>query len=554
VENCFVPPSQEPLASLVATRAASRLWARDLSVFPVSQDSAARQSIEHRLGWLDAPGGMVLYLPEIEALAASVRRDGLTHICLLGMGGSSLCAEVLRLTLAPSGVRDRLLVLDTTDELAVRTASSTLDPNRTLFIVASKSGSTVEVSALESYFRAWVTRAAGRRAGEHFIAITDPDTSLVAHASKHGYRHTFINPADIGGRYSALSLFGLVSAALMEIPPGQLLTRAIEMTGACRRDDETNPGLALGAFMAAHAQAGRDKLTLLLPPPMSALGLWVEQLVAESTGKLGRGVLPVVDEPAGDPGQYGSDRAFVLVSTPGDAFAAARLAALTAAGHPVFHIEASPEDLGAEFFRWEFATAIAGAVLNVNPFDEPNVRDAKARTMAILEGPRPLSVSPPLSESEGFSVRTHKPGDAPVPGTGTYVALLDYLPVDDARAATVERIRTEIRSRTGAATTHGLGPRYLHSTGQYHKGGTNNGVFILLTADDATETAVPEASYSFSTLKHAQALGDFAALSAAGRHVVHVHITGKNAEHSIRMADAVNWAMKQLLQNREPLS
>ncbi len=540
MENWRVPLPQETLVQLSATRLASRLWARDTSVFSAAQDPDVREAILHRLGWLDAPGAMVLYLAEIEGVAASVRRDNLTHVCLLGMGGSSLCAEVLRLTLAAPELKSRMIVLDTTDERAVRAVTTTLTPAETLFVVASKSGSTVEVTALEAYFRAWMEAAIGARAGEHFIAITDPGTPLVAHASAHGYRHTFINPADIGGRYSALSLFGLVSAALMEIPPARLLGHAVDMAGACRADILTNPGLTLGAFMATQAKAGRDKLTLLLPPSLAPLGLWIEQLVAESTGKLGKGVLPIVDEPAANPEAYDSDRAFVLVSPPGEARAAKKLAALTRAGHPVFHLETIPDQLGGEFFRWEFATAIAGALLDVNPFDEPNVRDAKARTMAILDGPRPLVVTPPFRERDGLLERAHRPAGARLPGPGTFIALLDYLPLDQRRAETVARIRARISGHTGSATTHGLGPRYLHSTGQFHKGGTNNGLFILLTADDAIETPVPGANYSFSTLKHAQALGDFEALCANDRHVVHVHIADKDADFSAEMEKVVN--------------
>lgn len=543
MENCGVPSSPETLAALAASRTASRLWARDTSIFSVAHDSTVREAILNRLGWLDAPGAMILYLVEIEAVRASIRRDGLTHICLLGMGGSSLCAEVLRLTLATPEARDRMFVLDTTDERAVRTVAAELDPHRTLFIVASKSGSTVEVTALESYFRGWVQDAVGERAGERFIAITDPGTSLVTHASEHGYRHTFINPADIGGRYSALSLFGLVSASMMEIAPARLLTAGIEMANACRADSETNPGLALGEFMATQARAGRDKLTLILPPSLAALGIWIEQLVAESTGKLGCGVLPIVDEPAGTPETYGSDRAFVVVTAPDEVAASAHVAGLTTAGHPVFHIATGPERLGAEFFRWEFATAIAGAMLDVNPFDEPNVRDAKARTVAILGGPRPLVVSPPLHTHDGMFSRTHRPAGAPTPGPGTFVAILDYLPVDPRRAGSVARVRGRIGELTGSATTHGLGPRYLHSTGQFHKGGTNNGIFLLLTAADATETTVPDADYSFSVLKHAQALGDFEALCANGRHVVHVHIADAHADFSAEMEKVVNWAL-----------
>jgi hypothetical protein len=313
------------------------------------------------------------------------------------------------------------------------------------------------------------------------------------------------------------------------------LERAVIMADACREDTMLNPGLALGVYMAAQAQLGRNKLTLLLPESLSALGLWIEQLVAESTGKLERGILPIVDEPSGHPSDFGADRAFVLVTAPDAEEGVTWRAALAAEGHPVFHLEATAEDLGAEFFRWEFATAIAGAVLQVNPFDEPNVRDAKARTMAILAGPRPLEVTPPLVKRHGVSSRTHRPGTGDAAQTGTFVAILDYLPVDDRRAEAVARVRTHLRERTGAATTHGLGPRYLHSTGQFHKGGTNTGLFLLLTAADATETPVPGTDYSFSVLKHAQALGDFAALSAANRHVIHYHIDDPQADFSAVM-------------------
>jgi glucose-6-phosphate isomerase len=523
------------LARLVSARAASRLWARDTTVFSAAADSAVREAVLMRLGWLDAPAAMAARVPEIQQLVREVRQDGLTQVCLLGMGGSSLCAEVLKDTLAAPDVREHIHVLDTTDERAVRQASAALDPAKTLFVVASKSGSTVEVTALEAYFRAWASPRTGARTGRHFIAITDPDTALVAHAAAHQYRHTFINPADIGGRYSALSLFGLVPAALMGIAPAQLLERAVIMADACREDTLLNPGLALGVYMAAQARLGRNKLTLLLPESMSALGLWIEQLVAESTGKRGQGVLPIVDEPSGHPSDFGADRAFVLVTAPDAEEAVTWREALAAEGHPVFHLESTPAELGAEFFRWEFATAIAGAVLQVNPFDEPNVREAKTRTMAMLAGPRPLAVTPPLVERNGVLGRTHRPAPGVAAETGTFVAILDYLPVDDQRAEAVAHVRTRIRERTGAATTHGLGPRYLHSTGQFHKGGTNSGLFLLLTAADATETPVPGADYSFSVLKHAQALGDFEALVAADRHVIHYHITDAEADFSTLM-------------------
>lgn len=523
----------------------ARLWARDVSVFAAAADPAARASIEQRLGWLEAPAAMRAHLEDIREVVRGVQADGLTSLCLLGMGGSSLCAEVLRQTLAPAVTRDHVHVLDTTDERAIRDVSATLNPATTLCVVASKSGSTIEVTALEAHFRAWIESVGITTPGRHFIAITDPDTSLVAHAAAHGYRHTFINPADIGGRFSALSLFGLVPAALMGIEPGLLLDAAVPMVESCRLDDDENPGLVLGTFMAEHAQAGRDKLTVLLPPSMAALGLWIEQLVAESTGKQGTGVLPIVDEPApasGDLDEYGLDRAFVLLADPADDAAMPRRQALAAAGHPVLHLQSTPLHLGAEFFRWEFATAIAGQALGVNPFDEPNVRDAKTRTQALLERGDPLPVEPPLVERDGLLGRSHRPGN--VTATGGFVAILDYLPQDADREDVVARVRAAVRHRTKAATTYGAGPRYLHSTGQFHKGGTNAGLFLLLTGEDATQTPVPGTAYTFSRLKHAQALGDYEALCANGRHVVHLHVADAEADFSAALEGMITTALE----------
>ena len=519
------------LQQLIDSRVASRIWQRDTSVFaPASAPAAVREAIANRLGWLDAPDHMAAMLPEVRALAEGAWKDGITHVCLLGMGGSSLCAEVLRETVPTGTQGSALIVLDTTDERAITQAAATLNPAKTLFLVASKSGSTIEVTSLEHFFGSITARAVGAEAGRHFVAITDPGTSLVSHATGHGYRHTFINPTDIGGRYSALSLFGLVPAALLGVDVAYLLEAGRQMAARCRADADTNPGLVLGAFMAEHAAAGRDKLTILLPAALAPLGQWIEQLIAESTGKEGHGILPVVDEPLGLPVEYGTDRAFVAVMTPGSDGLEATARGLEAAGHPVFRLNAAKEGLGAEFFRWEFATAVAGAALGVNPFDEPNVRDAKARTAALLDTFRATGafrVDPPLEPLEktaGVLLREHGSGAPAAPDQrGRYIAVLDYLPADAARLAMISRLRQRMRSVTKRATTHGVGPRYLHSTGQYHKGGPNTGLFILLTAADETTTAVPGTDYSFSVLKQAQALGDFEALVAAGRAVVHVH-------------------------------
>jgi hypothetical protein len=296
------------------------------------------------------------------------------------------------------------------------------------------------------------------------------------------------------------------------------------MAAACRTETPDSPGLALGTFMGTQAASGRDKLTLLLPPALDPLGVWIEQLVAESTGKNGRGVLPVVGEPVGVATEYGRDRAFVLVTSTDGTDAAATGTSLEAAGHPVFRIKTTAADLGGEFFRWEVATAVAGVVLGVNPFDEPNVKDAKQRTqrqldMATARGT--FHLEPPLEAKDGFKRREHR-GAAPV--GGRYVAILDYVATDATRGATIDRVRAALRRRTGLASTYGVGPRYLHSTGQYHKGGPNTGTFVLITATDATTTQVPGEPYSFRTLKEAQAIGDFEALVAAGRTVMHYHV------------------------------
>ena len=467
---------------------------------------------------------MAARLAEVEAFAADTRQGGLTDVYLLGMGGSSLCAEVLRDVPLARRPGVELTVLDTTDERAIHAVTTNLVPERSLFIVASKSGSTIEVSSLERHFWSVMNAAVPNAAGRHFVAITDPETSLATRATRMAYRHTFLNPPDIGGRFSALSLFGLVPAALMGIDIRALLDSGERMAAACRTENSDSPGLALGTFMGTHAAAGRDKLTLLLPPALDPLGIWIEQLVAESTGKKGRGVLPVVGEPAGLATDYGRDRAFVLVTSADGTDAAARGTSLEAAGHPVFRIRTSAEDLGGEFFRWEVATAVAGVVLGVNPFDEPNVKDAKQRTQRQLDmvtARGMFHLAPPLQQKDGLKRREHR-GAAPV--GERYVAILDYVATDATRGATIERSRRDLRQRSGLASTYGVGPRYLHSTGQYHKGGPNTGTFVLLTAADATTTQVPGEPYSFRTLKEAQALGDFEALVAAGRTVIHYHL------------------------------
>src|SRR5262245_37586287 len=373
----------------------------------------------------------------------------------------------------------------------------------------------------------------GEKTGQHFIAITDPNTPLVALAKERGYRQTYLNPPDIGGRYSVLSLFGLVPGALLRQPIDRLLDSAEPMAPRCKRDGFGNPGLALAAFIASTAKAGRDKLTLVLEPSLNSLGAWIEQLVAESTGKDGRGVLPILGEPIGKPSEYGSDRAFVVIRRPWTADLQEVGGRLRTAGHPVFEIEMATDELGAELLRWEVATAVAGAVLGVNPFDEPNVADAKLRTQSQLDFRRThgaFRLNPPFERGQGYSRReTNRDANG---STGRYVAILDYLPYEPRRADVIARLRAALRERTQLATTYGVGPEYLHSTGQYHKGGPNTGLFLLFTAVDDIATPVPGSDYTFSALKFAQALGDFDALAAAGRHVVHYHIEDPGADYA----------------------
>ncbi|HKW03329.1 MAG TPA: hypothetical protein VJN96_26125 [Vicinamibacterales bacterium] len=524
----------DPFDQFVADRVASRLFAHDLSVLcPPDAPAERAASIRQRLGWLTAPDGFAARVPDLANFAHDCWDEQIRRIYLLGMGGSSLGAEVLRDMGPEQPHAPKLTVLDTTDERTIREATETLAPANTLFVVASKSGSTVEVASLERHFWSLVEETLGEKAGRQFIAITDPGTALVSLAKDRGYRQSFLNPPDIGGRYSVLSLFGLVPGALLRQPMDRLLESAETMASRCKRDGFGNPGLALAAFIASNVRNGRDKLTLLLEPALQSLGAWIEQLVAESTGKDGRGVLPIVGEPIGKPSEYGDDRAFVVIRRPWTTDLQEVGARMRTGGHPVFEIEMAADELGAELFRWEFATAVLGASLGINPFDEPNVKDAKLRTQSQLEYRQTRAAfrfTPPFARGQGYSRREagHDAGVTP----GGYVAILDYLPQEPRRAEIISRLRGALRERTHLATTYGLGPRYLHSTGQYHKGGPNTGLFLLFTAVDDAVTPVPGTDYTFSALKFAQALGDFDALAAAGRHVVHYHIEDPGADYS----------------------
>jgi len=517
---------------LAAAHASKRLWDADPKLF--SDEPAHEKSIKNRLGWLRSPALMQTKLAELGAFAADAAAAGYTEAVLLGMGGSSLCPEVLGLTTPPIPGKLALHVLDNTDPAAVLAVDRAITGKKALFIVSSKSGGTIEIQSFERYFWQKTLDACGgdvAAAGASFVAITDPATRLGQLAEEKRYRKVFINPADIGGRYSAISFFGLVPAALIGAYPTALVGSSSEMAAASGPvvPESESPGLVLGAALSAAAKAGRDKLTLVTTPAVASLGSWVEQLVAESTGKEGRGIVPNDAEPLGPPEVYADDRIFVYVRLgDGDPAQDAGVAALERAGHPVVRI-AMPEiaALGREFFRWEVATAMAGAGLGVNPFDEPNVTEAKLATSALLaagqggDGSGPTSAADDTCEVGDLDrIRAH----LDTARGGDYIALCAYFMRTPARDGALTRMRVACRAASRNATTLGYGPRFLHSTGQLHKGGPNTGVFLQLTADVPADVAIPGEVYSFATLRNAQALGDLQVLRRRGRRVLRVHL------------------------------
>ncbi|MGH2906630.1 MAG: glucose-6-phosphate isomerase [Solirubrobacterales bacterium] len=488
---------------------ADRVWARDESLW----GGPGVPEIGNRLGWLDIADRMLASLPELTSWVDAVHADGFTNTLLLGMGGSSLGPEVLGLSY------DRPLgMLDSTDPDAVNAALDPADLEKTIFIVSSKSGGTVETL---SHFKHFYELTGGN--GAQFVAVTDPGSPLEALANEKGFRKVWLADENIGGRYSVLSYFGLVPAALAGVPLEGLLQQAVAAAESCRAD-ENNPGLLLGEKFGELARAGRDKLTFIVDPPIDSYGLWVEQLIAESTGKHGRGILPVAGEPIVPPGAvaeaYGDDRVFVHIanSTAPDAANAATAGALEQAGHPVFTLAfTGADDLGRFMFLFEFATAIAGHVLEINPFDQPNVQEAKDATRRVLESG---DTDAPFDDAGALLELV---GAAAPPG---YVATMAYMQPSAAFDAATDEFREAIRERTKSATTFGYGPRFLHSTGQLHKGGPPTGNFIQVLHDGAADVPIPEADFSFKTLKHAQAIGDLQALRAHGRPVVRLQLTG----------------------------
>jgi transaldolase/glucose-6-phosphate isomerase len=489
---------QTRLAAFQEEEVGRRIWEKDYTVWRPDPTE-----ITDRLGWLTVAADMQAHVGALRDFAGDCSDDGLTTAVLAGMGGSSLAPEVFRETFGVASGGLDLVVLDTTNPDQILSVQASLDLSKTLFVVASKSGTTTETLSHLAYFWEQVPD------GSHFVAVTDPGTSLGDTGRERGFRRVFDAHADIGGRYSALSHFGLVNAALVGVDLDTLLEGAVEMASACGPTvpAEDNPGMALGATMGEAAMAGMDKLTLVLPSPIASFGYWIEQLIAESTGKEGRGILPVEGEDLGSPAVYGDDRLFVVTGEAGG-----DVEAMAAAGHAVVRIPfQDAAELGGEMFRWEFATAVAGAVLGIQPFDQPDVQSAKDATKRILSSGDIPEVDPGnlaelLEEAE----------------PGNYLAIQAYVPRNAETIGRLHAVRMRLRNRLRLATTVGFGPRFLHSTGQLHKGGPNTGLFVQMVEEPSGDVPIPGQPYTFGHLLAAQAAGDLMALRDRGRRVVRV--------------------------------
>lgn len=510
--------------SLTASRAVERLWQRDHRLWKTDPTEIA-----NRLGWLTVFGEMQEQAASLLSFAKSVQDRKIRDVVLLGMGGSSLGPEVLRASYGTTPRFPRLWVLDSTVPGWVLRVTKAITPSKTLFIVASKSGGTIEVMSLLAHFWKLTEKSCGHRTGSQFIAITDPATSLEKLAAERQFWRIFTNPPDIGGRYSVLSYFGLVPASLLGIDVRKLLARAAGMAERCQLQTpiEQNPGADLGVSMAALARAGRDKITLIASPKLASFGLWAEQLLAESTGKEGTGLIPVAEEPIVPGSEYGQDRFFVYLRLAGDRNRQLdqRVASLASHGQPVLRLDLRDRyDLGAEFFRWEFATAIAGHLLGIQPFDQPNVQESKDNTNRVLgklqtTGRLPKQNKATLKQVTENLKRRGRPG--------TYVAILAYATPSAKIERAIRSLRKTLVSHYRVSTTAGYGPRYLHSTGQLHKGGPNSGCFLQLVEPMHPDLEIPGKSITFGTLAQAQAIGDVEALHAHQREVMTV-LLGNN--------------------------
>jgi transaldolase / glucose-6-phosphate isomerase len=533
-------------------RKIGRVWERDASVW--TGDDEAKW-----LGWLDIIDSELKASQKYLDVTADIADAGFRQVLLMGMGGSSLCPEVLALTFD----KTHFQILDSTVPSQIRKIEESLDLAKTLFIVASKSGSTLEPNCFKQYFFERVSELVGSdKAGRQFIAITDPGSKMEQVARADGFRHVFYGKPEIGGRFSALSAFGMTAAASMGIDVDAFLTDSREMADACKTDDpRTNPGALLGLILGTCQRNGRDKLTIFTSPEIHDLGAWLEQLIAESTGKIGVSIIPVDREPPRPPEIYGRDRVFAFLSVKGTDPFGQMIDGVKAAGHPLVKIELdSISELGQEFFRWEFATAVAGSVMKINPFNQPDVEAAKIEARKITdeyEKTGSLPPEKPFFEEDGISLFTNSAyvtsllsagghSIKEIVGThignvikGDYFGLLAYVEMNDVNEQILSAIRAKVLDQTGAATCLGFGPRFLHSTGQAYKGGANNGVFLQITSDDDIDLSVPAQKYTFGVVKAAQARGDFQVLLDRGRRALRVHLSANVKDGLQRLAELI---------------
>ena len=540
----------------------SRLWEHDASLW--TNDDEAKW-----LGWLEIVDDQLGEIATLKNIAADIKKAKFKHALLLGMGGSSLCPEVLRLTFGKIKGFPEMHVLDSTDPAQIKALQAKVDLKSTICIVSSKSGSTLEPNIYKQYFFEQVRKKVGdKEVGNRFIAITDPGSKMQGVAEGDHFRKVFFGVPSIGGRYSALSDFGMVPGAVMGIDIPKFLKVTHEMVKACGSDvaADKNPGVLLGAILGTAAVRGRDKVTIIASPGIHDLGAWLEQLLAESTGKVGKGIVPVDRETLGKPPVYGNDRVFAylrLKTKPNQAQDAA-VAALEKAGQPVVRIELpNIYNLGQEFFRWEIATAVAGSIIGINAFNQPDVEASKIETRKLTteyEQKGSLPAETPFFEGSGIKLYADDKNTAALKGgskladvlrthlgrihAGDYFGVLGYITMNDANAKALQKIRLFVRDNKKVATVAEFGPRFLHSTGQAYKGGPNSGVFLQITCDDAVNIEVPEQKYSFSVVKAAQARGDFAVLAERGRRALRVHLT-KNVAKDLKTLDsAIQQALK----------
>jgi len=549
------------LADWKTNNKVARLWQKDPSLWTGTDEGKW-------LGWLTIVDEQLKEVANLKKLAAEIKKAKFRHAVLLGMGGSSLCVEVLRLTFGKFGGYPELHVLDSTDPAQVKAVEKKLDLKKTICIVSSKSGSTLEPNIFKQYFYERIRQKVGEKeVGSHFIAVTDPGSKMEQVAKDGGFRHTFAGVPSIGGRYSALSHFGTVPGAIMGLDLSKFLKITQKMVKACgpATAPDKNPGVILGTILGVAANQGRDKITIFTSPGVSDLGAWLEQLIAESTGKVGKGIIPVDREKIGKPAVYGNDRVFAYLRLAKENNRAmdAAVTALEKAGHPVVRIVLGAKfDLGQEFFRWEIATATAGSVIGINTFNQPDVEASKIETRKLTseyESTGKLPSEAPFFEDQGLKLFADEKNAAALKNNsdlagvlrthlgridaGDYFALLGYIQMNDAHEKALQAIRHQVRDAKKSATCLGFGPRFLHSTGQAYKGGPNSGVFLQLTCDDAADIPVPGQKFTFGIVKAAQARGDFAVLSDRDRRALRIHL-GKNVKGDLaKLAKAVKQAL-----------